>query len=155
MKRRKFFLALFLALTTAALASNIWYVDGVNGNNTNDCRTRQTACKTIGHAISLASSGDTIGVGPATYRENLTIAISLKVIGSGPSTTIIDGGRAATVVTISDANVSVTLSKLTINNGLASSGGGIYNNGTLLISESTISGNVVAGLPAECYAAGG
>jgi len=34
MKRRKFFLALFLALTTAALASNIWYVDGVNGNNT-------------------------------------------------------------------------------------------------------------------------
>jgi hypothetical protein len=50
-----------------------------------------TACKTIGHAISLAHSGDTIMVGSATYTENLTIGISLNVIGSGASTTIVDG----------------------------------------------------------------
>jgi hypothetical protein len=51
-----------------------------------------TACKTIKHAISLASSGDTIMVAAATYTENLTIGISLKVIGSGARTTIVDGG---------------------------------------------------------------
>ena len=81
----KLFLALFLVLTPTAFAS-IWYVDGVNGNDSNDCKTRTTACKTIGHAISLSSSGDTIGVGPAIYMENLTISISLKLIGSGATT---------------------------------------------------------------------
>ena len=30
-------------------------------------------------------------VGSATYTENLTIGISLNVIGSGASTTIVDG----------------------------------------------------------------
>src|SRR5499427_6363734 len=116
----KLLLALFLALAPTAFAS-IWYVDGVNGNDGNDCKTRQTACKTIGHAISLASSGDTIGVGPATYYENLTIAISVKVIGANVSTTIIDGNAAGTVVT---SSANVTLSDLTITHGHNSKGGG-------------------------------
>jgi len=146
MKRRKFFLALFLALTTAALASNIWYVDGVNGNNTNDCRTRQTACKTIGHAISLASAGDTIGVGPATYKENLTIAMSLKVIGSNAETTIVDGGTVDTVVKILKQNAHVTLSRLIIRGGVQSDqnyggGGGVTNYGTVMIDNCIIREN--------------
>ena len=99
----------FLALGPTAQANTIWYVDGVNGSDTNDCKTRQTACKTIGHAISLASSGDTIGIGPGTYTENLTISISLKVIGSSAKTTIIDGGGNGTVVTIDRTGAAVTL----------------------------------------------
>jgi hypothetical protein len=57
-----------------------------------------------------------------------------------------------TVVTISNASAYVTLSKVTIRNGLAAvghcgfylcaKGGGIYNSGTLTVLESTISGNV-------------
>jgi hypothetical protein len=137
--------AVFLALGPTAQASTVWYVDGVNGNDTNDCRTRQTACKTIGHAISLASSGDTIGVGPATYTENLTINFSLQLIGSGASTTIIDGGGVATAVTISDTNAHVALSKVIRNgfagDGVGANGGGIYNSGTLAIHDSTFSGN--------------
>ena len=50
-------LLIFLVLVPAALASNTWYVDGVHGNDNNNCMTPQTACKTIGHAISLASPG--------------------------------------------------------------------------------------------------
>ena len=46
---------LFLTLTSTVLASNTWYADGVNGNDADDCQTVLTACKTIGHAISLAS----------------------------------------------------------------------------------------------------
>jgi hypothetical protein len=56
------------------------------------------------------------------------------------------------VVTISNASAYVTLSKVTIRNGLAAvghcgfylcaKGGGIYNSGTLTVLESTISGNV-------------
>ncbi|HXM20062.1 MAG TPA: right-handed parallel beta-helix repeat-containing protein [Terriglobales bacterium] len=153
MKRRLVFhslllLAVFLALVPTALASSTWYVDGVNGNDNNDCKSRQHACKTIGHAISLASSGDSIMVAAATYTENLTISTSLKVIGSGAATTIIDGGGVGQVVTISNANAHVTLSKLTIRNG-SGNGGGIYNGGTLTINNSTVSGNTGRGVTAD------
>ena len=133
---------LFLALAATAMARNAWYVDGVNGNDNNDCKTSQTACKTIGHAISLASHWDSVMVAAATYKENLSIGFSLKVIGSGASTTIIDGGGVNTVVYIPKRNPHVILSKLTIQNGRRyPNGGGILNRGTLTINNSTISGN--------------
>jgi hypothetical protein len=138
-----FVLLLFLALTSTALASTSWYVDGLNGNDSNNCMSPQTACETIGHAIALASSGDSIMVASATYSENLTIGVTLRLIGSGATTTIIDGGHKGSVVTVSSAKAHVTIAKVTIQNGLALAGGGIsnQNGGTILISNSTISGN--------------
>lgn len=131
---------LLLPLCPTALASTNWYVDGVNGNDANDCRETQTACKTIGHAISsLASPGDSIIVAPATYTEHLSIGISLKLIGSGANTTIIDGGSINSV--IENSGKQVTLSNITIQNGLSVYGGGIYNVGTLTINNSTVNGN--------------
>jgi hypothetical protein len=132
-------LTLFAAVPTA-LASSKWYVDGVNGNDNNDCKSSQTACKTIGHAILLSSSGDSIRVAAATYTENLTIGMSLKIVGSSAATTIVDGGRHGTVVSISKTAVNVSLSRVTIRNGL----GGIYNSGTLTLGNSTVSGNTVS-----------
>ena len=135
--------ALFLALSPTAMASSTWYVDGVNGSDNNDCKSPQTACKTIGHAISLASSGDSIMVAAATYTENLTIGFSLRLVGSGAKTTFVDGGRHNTVVRISKKNAHVALSKVTVRNGAAlAAGGGIFNLGTLAINNSIISGNV-------------
>ncbi len=147
MKKRAAFmsfvlLALFLALTPAASASKTWYVDGVNGNDNNDCLSSPTACQTISHAISLASSRDTITVAPATYTENLTINFSLRIIGSGAATTIVDGGGVGTVFTISSRAAHVLFSQLTIRNGYTQSdGGGIINWGTLTVQHTTISGN--------------
>jgi hypothetical protein len=141
-------LALFLALAPTASASNTWYVDGVNGSDNNNCKSPQTACKTIGHAISLASSGDSVMVAAATYTENLTIRIGLKIVGSGASTTIIDGGRGRGVngVVKVHSGTHVSLSGLTIQHGRASNGGGgISNAGTLTINDSTIRGNTSGG----------
>ena len=136
-------LTLFLTLGKSAVASSIWYVDGVHGSDQNNCRTPVTACKTIGHAISLAGSGDTVIVAAATYQENLNIGFSLTVLGSGVGgqTPIIDGGGVNTVLTVPNANAHVTLSNLTIQNGFAGFGGGINNSGTLTISNSTITQN--------------
>ena len=133
-------LALFSALAPA-LASTTWYVSGANGNDANNCLSPTTACKTIGHAISLAASGDSIMVAAATYRGNLTISKSLNIIGSSAQTTIIDGGGHNTVVTISNSAARVTLSHLTIRHGNAPTGGGIYNSGALTINNCVISGN--------------
>lgn len=147
-------LALFLTVLPAAVASTIWYVDGVNGNDSNDCKSSSTACKTIGHAISLASSGDTIGVGPATYTENLTISTSLKILGSSATTTIIDGGGVGIVMKVK-AGSSVTVSKVTIQNGSTCNvGGGVYNGGRLTINGGIISGNFAWGSGGGVYNGG-
>ncbi len=136
-------MALLLALASSARASTTWYVNGVNGSDGNNCKSAQTACKTIGHAISLASAGDSVMVASATYKENLTISSSLNIFGASASTTIVDGGTIGTVVTISPPTSNkVTLSGLTIRNGGNETGGpGIFNQGTLSVLNSIISGN--------------
>jgi hypothetical protein len=150
------FAAVFLALASTAMASTTWYVNGVSGSDSNNCMSAQTACKTIGHAISLAASGDSIMVAAATYTEHLSISLSLNVIGSGASTTIIDGVGVDTVVTISSGTAHVTLSKFTIRHGLADyTGAGVDNAGTLIINNSVISGNVAQSKPPRPSMGGG
>ena len=136
-------------------ASTTLYVNGVTGSDSDNCESPTTACKTIGHAIAVASSGDSIIVASATYYENLSISISLSVIGSGARTTIINGRCVNTVVTISNASAIVTLSNVTISGGCARNGGGILNRGVLKIIASTISGNRVGGITNISGAAGG
>jgi hypothetical protein len=146
--------ALFLTLPPIALADTTWYVDGVHGSNGNNCKAPATACKTIGHAISLAASGDSIRLAAATYTENLAIGINLNVIGAGARTTIIDGNEANIVIDIYNRRV-VTLSNITIRHGFHSFGAGIDNeNGLLTINNSTISGNT-SFVPYCCAAGGG
>jgi hypothetical protein len=135
------FVALFLALAPTAMASNTWYVDGVNGGDNNNCKSRQHACKTIGHAISLASSGDSVKVAAAPYVENLAISSSLRIVGAGALTTVIDGGGIGSVVSIGSSSTHVTLANLTIENGMASDGAGVFNAGTLTINNCIIIGN--------------
>lgn len=63
-------MVLSLVLTPAALGST-WYVNGLSGSDSNNCDSPTTPCKTIGRAISLAASGDTMAfrmVGHASVR---------------------------------------------------------------------------------------
>jgi hypothetical protein len=136
-------LALFLALASTAFASTKWYVDGVNGSDNNNCKSPRRACQTIGHAISLASSGDSITVAPATYPEHLTVGVGLTITGSGATTTVIDAGNSGySVVTILSTAINVTLSRVTIRNGKNTYGGGIYNSGVLRVIDTILSGNL-------------
>ena len=153
MKSRKFMcvaaLALFAAVP-AAVASSKWFVDGVNGNDNNDCQSRQHACQTISNAISLTLPGDSIFVAPATYHEGLVIPFPLKIIGSAAKTTIVDAGVVfgQALVIGSEPRVQVTVSRMTFRGaaGLVDSGGGIYNCfGTLTVIDSIITGNRIRG----------
>jgi hypothetical protein len=130
---------LSLAFAPNASASAIWYVNGTTGSDSYSCKAPTSACKTIGHAISLASSGDSILVAAATYSENLTITSSVTLVGSSAATTIIDGGARGTVIAISSTTAEVVISQFTIQNGV----GGIDNAGTLELTDSTVRNNVV------------
>jgi len=129
--------ALLLALAPIASATT-WYVNGVSGSDSHNCLSPSTACKTIGHAISLASSGNSIRVAAATYAEHLTVPVGLTIIGANARTTIIDAKKSGTVIGILSAGLRVTLASLTIRGG---NSGGVINAGTLTITNCTISGN--------------
>jgi hypothetical protein len=133
---------ILLILPSAAL-SNTWYVDGVNGIDSNNCETASAACKTITQAISLASSGDSIMIAPATYYENLTIPISLNIVGANPNTTTIHPAVIGpSIITIPNSSSQVALSGLTIAGGRSNrDGGAISNFGQLMITDCIIANN--------------
>lgn len=137
--------------------SRTWYVDGKHGSDKNDCTSRQSACKTILHAISLTSRGDSIIVAPATYPENLAIHHSLKIFGSGAATTIVDGGGVASEIITFNPATFVTVSGMTMRDGGGQGdGSGIYNcTATVTITDSIISANVARRGPGELGYGGG
>src|SRR5216684_361207 len=106
---------------------------------------------TIAAAIAAANplGGDTISIQDASHNEaNITVDRDLTIQGQGATNTAVDGtGISGSVFTIS-AGVTATIQDATVRNGSAFLGGGIYNNATATISNSTLSGNsaaVVAG----------
>ena len=148
--RRMRILTLFLTVVPTVLASSTWFVDGMHGNDNNNCASRHHACKTISNAISLTLPGDTIFVAPAVYHESIFVPYNLKIIGSGAKTTIIDAGglQAQAAVVGSEPRVPSTLSGMTFRNAdvQANGGGGIYNCfSTLTVIDSIITGNRVRG----------
>ena len=63
---------------------------------------------TIQAAVDAASSGDTIQVAAGIYYEHVTVDKSLTLLGEDSTTTIIDGGWAGTVVTVTADNVNIS-----------------------------------------------
>ena len=149
---------LILSRVSIGAAATTWYVNGLTGSDSNNCRSATAACKTIGRAISLAASADSVRIAAATYDEHLTIGTSLELIGAAASSTIIDGTGTGRVIVIPNAGSVVTLANVTIRNGRTPScclvsGGGILNYGTLTINRSTVSGNL-AGATGPAYGGG-
>jgi glyoxylase-like metal-dependent hydrolase (beta-lactamase superfamily II) len=95
--------------------------------NQKECIVPSSNYPTIQSAIN-DTSVEVIKVNAGKYSENLVIKRSLKLNGASADTTIIDGKRSGTVITISD-QASVTISGFTITGGDASKnngqGGGI------------------------------
>ncbi len=124
-------------------------------------------------AVDASESGDAVNVAPGAYYENVQIDKSLTVKGSAagndPSTdTIVNGQKNGSVFTIgkSDSEVKVSLQSMTIQNGSGTYmekwlglppvqfGGGIWNNGTLSIVSSLISGNTANGYGSGIWSTG-
>jgi hypothetical protein len=99
-----------------------------------------------------ASAGDTISITDAVHSEaNITISKNLTIQGQGATNTAVDGtGIGGTVFSI-NLGVTATIQNLTIRNGVGPGfeAGGIQNEGTVSVNNSTLSGN-----SASAYAGG-
>jgi hypothetical protein len=97
-------------------------------------------------AIAAAAPGDTINFSltlPATITltsGELLISKNLTISGPGASSLTISGNNSSRVFEIG-SGFTVAISGLTIQNGSADTGGGFVNSGTLMLSNSTLSGN--------------
>jgi CSLREA domain-containing protein len=129
------------------------------------CQTTTVGECTLRAAIQQAnatSGADTIQLAPGVYTLSLVganedfavtgdldIRDSLAIVGPGAASTIIDGGGIDRVFQVISPGITVTLSNLTVRNGHATgpgdpnlgSGGGIANNGYLLLTNSAVLSN--------------
>ncbi len=110
--------------------------------NTND-----SGSGSLRNAIATAASGDTIQfsvTGTITLTSGVLIVNkNLTIQGPGAAQLAVSGGGASQVLFVGPS-VTISISGLTIENGNAGTGGaggGIENQGTLTVTNSTLSGN--------------
>jgi len=111
--------------------------------------------ETLQAAVDAASDGDTILLKKGTYHENIVINKSVTLIGFGPGSTIISGDTVAEIIKGGVINITkpllqssgpnVTLVGMTIMQGTAQYGGGIFNSeGTLTLSGVSITNSTAS-----------
>jgi hypothetical protein len=137
--------ACFAFVCASAVAVHASVITVTNANDTGPGSLRQALADAHdGDTITFAVTG-TIGL---TGGE-LMIDKSVTINGPGSDNVTVDGNHATRVFHVS-GSVTVTISDLTIANGVGDNGGGVYNDGgngsaTLTIIDSTITGNGVGG----------
>lgn len=136
-----------------------YVVDTLNDNTTDDafCTLREAinaANNTIGsntNCGALSAAADTITF---SGSGTITLGSQLPNIVSGQGSLTINGGGDITIsgnnavrVLLADTGSTLTLENITIANGMLAGdhGAGLLNRGTLTITNSTFSGNVVTG----------
>lgn len=148
------FKIVLVVFTGVNCAAKTLYVD-VNGPNDPGTGSYEDPFLRIQDAVDSADSNDTVIVAQGHYCENIGIdGNNIVLTSTDPnnpevvSKTIIDGNDAGPVITFTGlAGPKAVLSGLTITNGYANYGGGIYcfNNSSPEITNCTITGNGAGG----------
>ena len=110
-----------------------YYVASTGSDDNNGSSNNPFA--TIQAGINAAENSDTVFVAAGTYTENINFnGKNIYLKGAAAATTIIDGGENGSVVqAVGGEGSGTTLSKFTLQNGLASYGGGVeVNNSSTL-----------------------
>ena len=161
-------LAISAAFGQHAAAEVVFTVDSIADqvdDDTSDgiCHTAAGTC-TLRAAVMSANKASGAGakimvpaglytlVRPATGADgddsgdlNLTAPVSgtpvITIVGAGAAVTIVDANQIDRVLNVA-ANRIASISGITLRNGVATQlGGGIYNGGSLTVTDSVISGN--------------
>jgi predicted outer membrane repeat protein len=85
--------------------------------------------------------GDTLTLLRGTFKDNVDVTKSVDIVGSGSTFTIVDGSYGTGPVFTIEPNKLVTLSGMTIRNGVADNGAGIYNGGILTVNNCKLVNN--------------
>jgi len=133
--------ALSLGVTTAIAApgdSEVWVCP------TGDCGHPGLAYNTIQAGVDAVDSGGAVHVAAGTYTETVIISKTVSIAGAGQTTTVINGGVSAPVISVTVG--SVCISDLMITNGYTETGlgGGIFNAADLVLTRCSVLSNTAA-----------
>jgi predicted outer membrane repeat protein len=173
--------ALVVARLAAEPAAALRYVApaGSDGGG-NLCLDPVAPCATVGRALAVAQSGDTIQLAAGEYvAAGLNVNTSVAIRGEGAAKTTIDGQGRDTLLIVSGGTLTLegltlrggagliggaarvaaggalTLRRVTLEANSADQGGAIYAAGTGVIVEDTILSGNTAGVGGAIYIAGG
>ncbi len=141
--------------TSVANADSVTVSGSLVVNSTGDGPTGNTLRDAVAYANTLGAGTHAITFDPTVFATSQTITLNSPLTLSDASgTTIINGPTAG--VTLSggnsvglfnvDVGVAATLADLSLIDGKSSAGGAIVDQGTLKITNSTLSGNTSTGL---------
>ena len=127
-------------------------VAGAATDTVSNCRGSASVTGSLPYVVGHAGNGDTItfavscpASSPIKLRRTIDITTDLTIDGPGESSLRISGHHAVSPLDIS-SGVTATISGITIEQGrnrsLPGQGGGITNDGTLMVSDCTLSGNM-------------
>jgi len=112
-------LPLFFSQRAFAIANPAnQYVNSATGTDSGNCSVKATPCQTITYALSQADNGTVIHVAAGTYAEQLHITESVRIVGAGEGTTIIEAPNSmpseSAIVDVDGSSVSASISQLTV-----------------------------------------
>jgi hypothetical protein len=142
-------LGAFTPVAAQAAAPTTLYV-WPGGQDTGTCPSANP-CATVSYALTQAASGATIEVS-GTIDDHLSIKSPVTITpwpgAPAVAPAVLDGTASGIVVNVNSGVTGVTLKNLTIQHGAGpGTGGGISNNnGTLTLTDSTVSGNECGGI---------
>jgi CSLREA domain-containing protein len=139
-------------------------------NNDGDCSLREAVLAANGDtavdACAAGSGDDIITLPPGTYTLSLVgsgeddaqtgdldLTANVTIIGAGQGNTIIDGVSADRVFDIHQ-DVEAHIVGVTVQNGSATSGGGIYVSGGLTLRDSRVTANTTTGVGGGIFVGG-
>ena len=95
-------------------------------------------------AVNAATDGDEILIASGTYSENVQINTDLTIQGAGTLSTTVSGTMSDTVFVIV-ADTAVTITNITLADGMGECrGGGLQNHGTVILDHTILRDNVTS-----------
>jgi len=104
------------------------------------CDTTNKLFCSIQDAIDNAKQNDTIKLSAGIFAENLVIDKPITLSGESADKTTLDGKESGAVIKI-NLGAKVKIRHLTITNGRAKNGGGIFNQGSLMLEQVIVTKN--------------
>lgn len=97
--------------------------------------THKYLADSIQQAIDRVDENGLVRVPPGEFKENLVISRPVSITGAGADQSTLNGDGKDHVIYVRNYDIAVTLTGLSIINGKADDGGGIYNYGNLVLDQ--------------------
>ena len=126
-----------------------------NGNDSTGDGSQSNPLKTVSAGIAAIYPGGTLHITEGTYNEhNLVINSNMSIVGDNAVSTIINAQQLGNIFNIL-SGTTVTISNLTLENGLITGNGGAINNaGILTLTGNNFLNNAATGTGGTIYNTG-